>query len=67
METHRAARLGAGSESPTEKRYRMIAEAAYYRAVKRGFTGGNPVSNWLDAHGVFSVLLRSSEYPHAYC
>lgn len=27
----------------------MIAEAAYYRALRRGFNGGDPVDDWLDA------------------
>lgn len=27
----------------------MIAEAAYYRAQRRGFRGGNSVEDWLDA------------------
>ncbi len=26
-----------------------IAEAAYYRAERRGFTGGDPVEDWLAA------------------
>lgn len=30
-------------------RYQMIATAAYYRAEHRGFTGGNPVEDWLAA------------------
>lgn len=32
-----------------EQRCRMIAEAAYYRAEKRGFTGGDPNQDWLQA------------------
>jgi len=30
-------------------RQRMIAEAAYYRALARGFEGGDPVDDWLIA------------------
>jgi len=30
-------------------KYEMIATAAYYRAEKRGFNGGNPVDDWLMA------------------
>lgn len=33
----------------TEERRRMIAEAAYYRAERRGFAGGDPVEDWLTA------------------
>lgn len=32
-----------------EQRHRMIAEAAYLRAEARGFRGGNPVDDWLQA------------------
>ncbi|MCP5424549.1 MAG: DUF2934 domain-containing protein [Gammaproteobacteria bacterium] len=32
-----------------EQRERMIAEAAYYLAEARGFQGGSPVQDWLDA------------------
>jgi hypothetical protein len=34
--------------SPME-RWRMIGEAAYYRAQKRGFLEGNPIQDWLEA------------------
>lgn len=33
----------------TEARHQMIAEAAYYRAEQRGFSGGDDVQDWLDA------------------
>src|SRR5687768_16946928 len=33
----------------TEERYRLIAEAAYLRAETRGFRGGDPVVDWLEA------------------
>lgn len=32
-----------------EERQRMIAEAAYFRAQQRGFTGGDPLADWLAA------------------
>jgi len=32
-----------------EERYRMIAEAAYFRAEARGFQGGDPLEDWLAA------------------
>ncbi|HHM04523.1 MAG TPA: DUF2934 domain-containing protein [Gammaproteobacteria bacterium] len=32
-----------------EQRRQMIAEAAYYQAEKRGFSGGNPAEDWLAA------------------
>lgn len=33
----------------SEQRQRMIEEAAYYRALERGFEGGDPVEDWLNA------------------
>lgn len=32
-----------------EQRRQLIAEAAYFRALSRGFQGGDPVADWLDA------------------
>ena len=37
------------SVSSAEERTRLIAEAAYYRALQRGFQGGDPVNDWLEA------------------
>lgn len=34
-------------ELSSELRHEMIKEAAYFRAEKRGFQGGDPVSDWL--------------------
>jgi len=34
--------------SPLE-RWTMVAEAAYYLAQKRGFVGGNPMEDWIEA------------------
>lgn len=34
---------------PADARHRMIAEAAYYRAERRGFGAGDPVADWLAA------------------
>lgn len=31
------------------ERERMIEEAAYYRAEQRGFQGGDPVQDWIEA------------------
>lgn len=33
----------------SEERHRLIAEAAYERAQRRGFIGGDPVTDWLEA------------------
>jgi hypothetical protein len=32
-----------------EDRYSMVAEAAYYRALERGFQGGSPEDDWYAA------------------
>jgi hypothetical protein len=40
--------VGAPRISPQE-RHRLIAEAAYYRASRRGFGGGTEVEDWLAA------------------
>jgi hypothetical protein len=35
----------------------MIAEAAYYLAQKRGFSGGDPVSDWIAAESEINTRL----------
>lgn len=50
------------SEMPAvsaHRRREMIAEAAYYRAEKRGFTGGDPVADWIAAEAEVDALLRA--------
>lgn len=44
----KAAKLDGPSLSDAE-RFRMIAEAAYLKAESRGFEGGNPTEDWLQA------------------
>jgi hypothetical protein len=39
-----------------EERYNRVAEAAYLRAAARGFVGGDPMKDWLDAE---ADLMRS--------
>ena len=42
-----------------ERRAAMIAEAAYYRAERRGFAAGDEIGDWLSAEQeVDAVLLR---------
>ncbi len=33
----------------SEELNRKIAEAAYFRALQRGFQGGDPLNDWLEA------------------
>jgi hypothetical protein len=41
-----------------EERYRMIAVAAYYRAEKRGFIGGDPSQDWVEAEAEVNQLIN---------
>jgi hypothetical protein len=45
--------------SPATERQRWIAEAAYYRAEHRGFSGGDPVEDWLAAEAEIDQKLSS--------
>jgi hypothetical protein len=36
----------------------MVAEAAYFRAERRGFTGGDPIKDWLEAEAEVSAFLE---------
>lgn len=42
-----------------EQRYRMICDAAYYRAERRGFVGGNPYEDWVAAEAEIDALLHT--------
>lgn len=58
-----AARAGtrrARRSISADERIRMISEAAYYRAEQRGFRGGDPERDWLEAEAeVDALLLRT--------
>jgi hypothetical protein len=43
------------------ERQRMIAEAAYFRALNRGFQGGDPIDDWIAAEVEIGVSLPGSE------
>jgi hypothetical protein len=47
----------APPEVSPEQRWRMIAEAAYLRAEKRGFVEGHAVDDWLEAEQEIKRLL----------
>jgi hypothetical protein len=40
-----------------DERRRMIAETAYYKAARRGFRGGDPASDWLEAEAEIDAKL----------
>mgnify|MGYP000509970182 CR=1 FL=1 len=44
-----------------EERYRLIAEAAYYRAEKRGFQGGDPNQDWIQAEKEVDAKLSKPD------
>ena len=43
-----------------EERWRMVAEAAYLKAEKRGFTGSNPTDDWLAAEAEIDKILSQT-------
>ncbi|MCR4300459.1 MAG: DUF2934 domain-containing protein [Sulfuricaulis sp.] len=45
----------------SEERQQMIAEAAYFRAIQRGFNGGNSIDDWLAAEREINRLLPSPQ------
>jgi Zinc-ribbon containing domain/Protein of unknown function (DUF2934) len=55
---------GSIQQSPlisSEERQRMIAEVAYFRAMQRGFTNGDPLDDWLAAEREISRLLPNPQ------
>jgi len=42
-------KMGEVSGAAAQRRQAMIREAAYFRAERRGFVGGDPVGDWLAA------------------
>jgi hypothetical protein len=40
-----------------EERERMIAEAAYFKAESRGFEGGDPIQDWIEAETEINAVL----------
>ena len=43
------------------QRRQMIAEAAYFRAERRGFNGGDPVKDWCEAEAEVDARLLALE------
>ena len=48
----------------SEQRHQMIAEAAYRRAQKRSFVGGNPENDWHEAEAEIGQLFSQSSELH---
>ena len=55
-----AARPGLQKIVP-EHRRRMIAKTAYFIAEQRGFVGGSPLDDWLQAEVLVDRLLEKAE------
>jgi DUF2934 family protein len=51
--------VAAGPKTPitAEARWRMIAEAAYFKAQRRGFTGGDAQRDWAEAEAEIDAWL----------
>lgn len=47
-----------GAVTPDE-RQRFIAEAAYFKAERRGFAGGGELEDWIEAEAEIDSLLDS--------
>lgn len=54
--TRKPARTPANKMNP-EQRWRMVAEAAYYKAEKRGFQGGDSARDWIEAEAEIDAQL----------
>lgn len=58
--------IGGGIPPVTpQQRYRMISEAAYFRAEKRGFVGGDTAQDWLEAEAEIDRILKQKPKPGA--
>ena len=68
----RPAKPAPGAETPisSQDRRRMIAEAAYFHAERRGFDDGNPDQDWYEAEREIDDLLakyapaENVQHPH---
>lgn len=50
----------AGPAISSDKKRRMIEEAAYYMAEQEGFTPGNEMNHWLRAEAQIEAKLNGS-------
>lgn len=50
---------GAATAITLEERYRMIAEAAYFRAERRGFAAGGELDDWVRAESEIDRLMQA--------
>lgn len=52
-----------GTYIEPENRLAMIAEAAYFRAERRGFDPGHEVSDWLEAEAAVDAAIKRGDSP----
>lgn len=52
--------MAVPQEANSEQREKMIAEAAYFRAERRGFHGGDPVDDWVEAEIEIDALIKET-------
>ena len=50
--------MSSQSKVPNGLREQMIAEAAYFKAERRGFNGGDAVRDWCEAEAEIDARLR---------
>jgi hypothetical protein len=53
--------MATGEKVSSAQRHRMIEEAAYLRAERRGFAGDNSKDDWLEAEAEVDARLRQIE------
>jgi aminoglycoside phosphotransferase family enzyme len=53
--------MSSTSKINAGQRRQMIAEAAYFRAERRGFNGGDPLRDWCEAEAEVDAQLRQFE------
>jgi len=61
MAKQAGAKKAPGSKVTEEERLRMIAEAAYHRALARGGAHGNPDEDWLAAEAEIDSVLKGND------
>ncbi len=60
IDTAMASGTGKPSSFPDEQ-HRQISEAAYYRALERGFTPGGEADDWFQAEAELNYSLHMSK------
>ncbi len=51
---------GAETSLDEDDRHQMIRVAAYYLAEQRGFSGGDPIADWLAAETRIDAMLKKA-------